>query len=226
MILGLLLNGCSQTQVSIETSTTPEAPPSIQGHVMFQDGTPGSGVTILLSQPNKENYITNINIIDETTTDSQGNYEFYDVPDGTYWLDEVTNNTYIDNEATAVVKVTSGTTTNVVRMAVYEDLYMGSINNIKYSQDDTLVVSGHSFTFNWTKLNNATYYTVEVFATHNQTNSSNIDYDNTITATSNNITWPIDLSTIPCDGFRVDIMAYTSNNILVAQNDAWFDISY
>jgi len=56
----------------------------------------------------------------------------------------VTNNTYINNEATAVVKVTSGTTTNVVRMAVYEDLYMGSINNIKYSQDDTLVVSGHS----------------------------------------------------------------------------------
>jgi len=43
---------------------------------MFQDGTPGSGVTILLSQPNKENYITNVNIIDETTTDSQGIMNF------------------------------------------------------------------------------------------------------------------------------------------------------
>ena len=72
---------------------------------MFKDNTPGYNVKILLIQEKSFG-----EILDTVFTDDQGYYTFYGVEDGTYWINTVTNNSYVSNEPSAIVTVVANNT--------------------------------------------------------------------------------------------------------------------
>ena len=191
---------------------------------MFKDNTPGYNVKILLIQEKSFG-----EILDTVFTDDQGYYTFYGVEDGTYWINTVTNNSYVSNEPSAIVTVVANNTSRVEDLTVYKDLYVLSINNsnIDYLNPyrDKTIISGHRFTFTWTAVVNATNYEVEIESTYTQANPSNKDYDSTVQTTNHTITWSQDLSSLPYQEFRIDITAYSIDNSVIAENYESFTVS-
>jgi hypothetical protein len=167
-------------------------------------------------------------ILKQTITDSQGNYGFYGIAEGTYWINVVVNNIYVINEPWVTVQVTSNNTTKVKTLSVNESIYVSSINGtaIGYTNPNNFtyptITSGPSFTFSWTNLSNATNYRVKVSASNSASSVQAGDgYNVTEQTIDNSIVWPQNVSTLPYQYFCINIKAY-DGDINVASNDVIF----
>ena len=211
------------TLTYINQTTTSQNIPSIQGQIYFVDGTPGYKTEVLLRNEGSSG-----ETIDNTYADLQGYYRFYNIVPGTYWLNTVTDNSYVENEPSAIVTITPNATSKVENLTVPKDVFVTFINGIEIPYlnpyHDTTIVSGHNYTFTWTGVESATSYDVEIWSTYTQQNPSNKDYDSTVRTNNNTITWSIDLSTLSYTDFRIDITAYNANNTVIAQNYELFTI--
>ncbi len=196
--------------------------PSIQGQVYFVDGTPGYNVELLLRQEDNTG-----EIISTAYVDSQGYYQFYKVDPGTYWINTVTNNSYVTNKPSAIAIVTLDETTMVENITVRKDVFVASINDveIQYLNGNHIspTISGDTFVFTWTIVEGATNYDVEIWSTYTKEYPSK-DYDSIVNTTENTITWSIDLSTLPYTSYRIDIVAYDNNYLTLASNYELFKI--
>jgi len=207
-----------------ETTTsqpTPSVPsPSVKGKVRFVDGVPGFNVKVLLRSNGGGT------LYSSAFADLQGNYWFYNIQSGTYWINTVTNNTYIGNQPSAVVVVTANGTSEVETLIVRKDLFLTAINNITILNPhrQEIKVSAPNFTFTWTAVEAAIKYEVEVWSTYTQANPSNRDYDLITQTGGTTILWPTDLSSLPYTNFRIDVTAYDTNNMILANNYELFTI--
>lgn len=80
------------------------------------------------------------------------------------------------------------------------------------------VVEGPNPTFYWEEITTAAYYTVEVWSTYTDVHPQNKEYDETVTASTAEIEWPTNLSTLTYNEFRVDVTAYKADGSVIASN--------
>lgn len=207
------------SSITTTTEIQSQVIPSIQGMVFFTDTAKGHDVSVILRQE-WDNY----NILAQIKTNAQGYYAFYKIPAGVYWINTISNNYYVSNVPDAIVIVSSGSTSTVEDLSEKKDIYILSINGITPSYPRTTVEDG-TVKFTWSAVENTAYYEVEIWSTYTEEHPSNKDYDYTERTSNNSFTWSMDSSALPYKDFRIDVKAYSANNILIASNYELFTVS-
>jgi 5-hydroxyisourate hydrolase-like protein (transthyretin family) len=97
-LIAMLVAGCSS------------APGKLQGHVLYQDGSPAAGVKVtvytLQEQAQAPGVYIEGEVVAESTTDEQGSYQISDLPPGKY----VVKSTDGEHAAQRMVQIQSGRT--------------------------------------------------------------------------------------------------------------------